>query len=194
VVQRKVGVETTLHFPTRGRNLLRVQGDLLAAHALGIRNIFVIMGDPTSIGDYPEATDNYDLVPSGLIKLIKQGFNAGVDHSGTSIGQPTNFFVGAALNLCPPDIENEIKNLRRKINAGADFFITQPVFDPGDGPKFLQAYEQKHGALNRPILAGVLPLVSARHADFLDNEVPGITIPAETRKRIESAGENSAKV
>ncbi|HLE91282.1 MAG TPA: bifunctional homocysteine S-methyltransferase/methylenetetrahydrofolate reductase, partial [Anaerolineales bacterium] len=80
VVQRKVGVETTLHFPTRGRNLLRVQGDLLAAHALGIRNVFVVMGDPTSIGDYPEAMDNYDLVPSGLIKLIKQGFNAGVDH------------------------------------------------------------------------------------------------------------------
>ncbi len=95
VVQRKVGVETTLHFPTRGRNLLRVQGDLLAAHALGIRNVFVVMGDPTSIGDYPEAMDNYDLVPSGLIKLIKQGFNTGVDHSGTSIGQPTNFFVGA---------------------------------------------------------------------------------------------------
>ena len=94
VVQRKVGVETTLHFPTRGRNLLRVQGDLLAAHALGIRNVFVVMGDPTSIGDYPEAMDNYDLVPSGLIKLIKQGFNAGVDHSGTSIGQPTSFFVG----------------------------------------------------------------------------------------------------
>ena len=115
VVQRQVGVETTLHFPTRGRNLLRVQGDLLAAHALGIRNVFVVMGDPTSIGDYPEAMDNYDLVPSGLIKLIKQGFNEGVDHSGTSIGQPTNFFVGAALNLSPQDIDNEIKNLHRKV-------------------------------------------------------------------------------
>ncbi len=72
LVQRQVGVETVLHFPTRGRNLLRVQGDLLAAHALGIRNVFVVMGDPTAIGDYPEAMDNYDLVPSGLIKLIKQ--------------------------------------------------------------------------------------------------------------------------
>ena len=122
VVQRRVNVETTLHFPTRGRNLLRVQGDLLAAHALGIRNVFVIMGDPTAVGDYPEAMDNYDLVPSGLIKLIKQGFNEGVDHSGTSIGQPTNFFVGAALNLCAPEPEQEIKNLRRKIRAGADFF------------------------------------------------------------------------
>ena len=193
VVQRKVGVETTLHFPTRGRNLLRVQGDLLAAHALGIRNIFVVMGDPTAIGDYPEAMDNYDLVPSGLIKLIKQGFNEGIDHSGTSIGQPTNFFVGAALNLCPPDIDNEIKNLHRKIKAGADFFLTQPVYRPDDGPKLLEAYEAKHGKLNKPILVGILPIVSVRHATFLHNEVPGISIPDETRKKIEAAGEDGVK-
>ncbi|MDL1910340.1 bifunctional homocysteine S-methyltransferase/methylenetetrahydrofolate reductase [Chloroflexi bacterium CFX6] len=189
VVQRKVGVETTLHFPTRGRNLLRVQGDLLAAHALGIRNVFVVMGDPTAIGDYPEAMDNYDLVPSGLIKLIKQGFNAGVDHSGTSIGQPTNFFVGAALNLCPPDIDNEIKNLHRKVRAGVDFFLTQPVYNPNDGPKVLEAYEARHGKFDKPILAGILPLVSVRHANFLHHEVPGVFIPEEIRKRIEAAGE-----
>ena len=193
VVQRQVGVETTLHFPTRGRNLLRVQGDLLAAHALGIRNVFVVMGDPTSIGDYPEAMDNYDLVPSGLIKLIQQGFNTGVDHSGTSIGQPTNFFVGAALNLCPPDIDTEIKNLHRKVKAGADFFLTQPVYNPNDGPKILEAYEAKHGKLKQPILAGVLPLVSVRHANFLHHEVPGIFIPDEMRKRIEAAGEDGVK-
>jgi homocysteine S-methyltransferase len=189
VVQRKVGVETTLHFPTRGRNLLRVQGDLLAAHALGIHNVFVVMGDPTSIGDYPEAMDNYDLVPSGLIKLIKQGFNAGLDHSGTSIGQPTNFFVGAALNLCPPDIEREIKNLHRKVNAGTDFFITQPIYRAEDGPSLLGRYEAKYGKLNKPILAGILPLVNGRHANFLHNEVPGIFIPEETRKRVEEAGD-----
>jgi homocysteine S-methyltransferase len=193
VVQRQVGVETTLHFPTRGRNLLRVQGDLLAAHALGIRNVFVVMGDPTSIGDYPEAMDNYDLVPSGLIKLIKQGFNAGVDHSGTSIGQPTNFFVGAALNLCPPDLENEIKNLHRKVKAGADFFLTQPVYNPNDGQRVLEAYEAKYGKLDKPILAGILPLVSVRHANFLHHEVPGIFIPEEMRRRIEAAGEEGAK-
>jgi homocysteine S-methyltransferase len=99
LIQRKVGIETVLHFPTRGRNLLRVQGDLLASHAQDVRNVFVVMGDPTSIGEYPNANDNYDLVPSGLIKLIKQGFNAGLDHAGTDIGQPTNFFVGCALNL-----------------------------------------------------------------------------------------------
>ncbi len=194
VVQRKIGVETTLHFPTRGRNLLRVQGDLLAAHAIGLRNVFVVMGDPTSIGDYPEATDNYDLVPSGLIKLIKQGFNMGVDHSGTSIGQPTNFFVGAALNLCPQDMDTEVKNLRRKINAGADFFLTQPIYRPDDGPKLIAAYEAKHGKLDKPILAGILPLVSAKHANFLHNEVPGISIPDEARARIGSAGDGAAKV
>lgn len=196
VVQRKVGVETTLHFPTRGRNLLRVQGDLLAAHALGIRNVFVVMGDPTAIGDYPEAMDNYDLVPSGLIKMIKQGFNAGVDHSGTSIGQPTSFFVGAALNLCPPDVETEIKNLHRKVKAGTDFFITQPIYRAQDGPSLLERYEAKHGKLNKPVLAGILPLVNVRHANFLHNEVPGIFIPDETRKRIEDAGdtENGTRV
>ena len=193
VVQRKVGIETTLHFPTRGRNLLRVQGDLLAAHALGIQNVLVIMGDPTSIGDYPEAMDNYDLVPSGLIKLIKQGFNTGVDHSGTSIGQPTNFFVGAALNLCPPDVEREIKNLHRKVEAGADFFITQPIYRPEDGPSLLERYEMKYGKLDKPVLAGILPLVNVRHANFLHNEVPGIFIPEEARKRVEEAGENGTK-
>jgi homocysteine S-methyltransferase len=194
IVQRKVDVETTLHFPTRGRNLLRVQGDLLAAHALGIRNVFVVMGDPTAIGDYPEAMDNYDLVPSGLIKLIKQGFNTGVDHAGTSIGQPTQFFVGAALNLCAPDPENEIKNMRRKLKAGADFFMTQPIYGVQDGDRLLDLYEQRYGKLEKPILVGVLPLVSARHASFLHNEVPGIFIPEEARRRVEAAGENGSKV
>lgn len=194
VVQRRVGVETTLHFPTRGRNLLRVQGDLLAAHALGIRNVFVVMGDPTAIGDYPEAMDNYDLVPSGLIKLIKQGFNVGVDHSGASIGQPTNFFVGAALNLCPPDLANEFKNLTRKAKAGADYFLTQPIYRAEDGEEFLSKYESRHGALNKPVLVGILPLVSVKHANFLNHEVPGISIPDEAIARLEAAGEDAAKV
>ncbi|GAB4503541.1 MAG: bifunctional homocysteine S-methyltransferase/methylenetetrahydrofolate reductase [Anaerolineales bacterium] len=194
VVKRQVGVDVTLHFPTRGRNLLRVQGDLLAAHALGIRNVFVVMGDPTAIGDYPEAMDNYDLVPSGLIKLIKQGFNVGVDHAGTSIGQPTHFFVGAALNLCPPEPEREIKNLHRKVQNGADFFLTQPIYRPDDGPKLLEQYEARHGPLGKPLLAGILPLVSARHAAFLHHEVPGVFIPDEALQRIEAAGEEGARV
>lgn len=193
VIQRKVEIETTLHFPTRGRNLLRVQGDLLAAHALGLRNIFVVMGDPTSIGDYPEATDNYDLVPSGLIKLIKQGFNVGLDHSGTSIGQPTSFFAGAALNLCPPDVESEIKNLKRKLKSGADFFLTQPVYDPALAQTFLDRFAESNGApLTKPLLVGLLPLGSLRHANFLNNEVPGIVIPGPTLERLQAAGEQAA--
>jgi homocysteine S-methyltransferase len=194
IIQHQVGVETTLHFPTRGRNLLRVQGDLLAAHALGLRNIFVVMGDPTSVGDYPEAMDNYDLVPSGLIKLIKQGFNAGIDHSGASIGQPTSFFVGAALNLNPSEPDQEIRNAHRKVEAGADFFLTQPIYRPEEGPAFLEKYAAKYGPLNRPVLVGILPLVSSRHVSFLHNEVPGIFIPEETRTRMEEAGESGAKV
>jgi methionine synthase I (cobalamin-dependent)/5,10-methylenetetrahydrofolate reductase len=194
LLQRKVGLETTLHFPTRGRNLLRVQGDLLAAHALGIRNLFVVMGDPTSIGDYPDAMDNYDLVPSGLIKLVKQGFNAGLDHAGQSIGQPTQFFVGAALNLHPSDPKREIKNLRRKLEAGADFFLTQPIYQPEKGEAFLEQYAAAHGPLDKPILVGIMPLVTDRHARFLHHEVPGITIPDEALRRMEQAGDQGARV
>ncbi len=193
LVQRQVGVETVLHFPTRGRNLLRVQGDLLAAHALGVRNIFVVMGDPTAIGDYPEAMDNYDLVPSGLIKLIKQGFNAGVDHAGSNIGQPTSFFVGCALNLDTPDYAQEVKNLQRKLKAGADFALTQPIFNPKIFDNFVNRYESDFGPLPIPILVGILPLYNSRHAAFLHHEVPGITIPETTRQRIDRAGENSAR-
>ncbi len=194
LLQRTLGVDTTLHFPTRGRNLLRVQGDLLAAHALGIRNVFVVMGDPTAIGDYPEAMDNYDLVPSGLIKLIKQNFNAGVDHAGAEIGQPTSFFVGCALNLTPQDVEREIKNLQRKIAAGADFLLTQPVYEPALAESFLQRYAEEYGRLEQPILVGVLPLYSARHASFLHNEVPGVSIPEEIQKRMQGAGEAAPQV
>lgn len=191
LIQRKVGIETVLHFPTRGRNLLRVQGDLLAAHALGVRNVFVVMGDPTAIGDYPDAMDNYDLVPSGLIKLIKQGFNAGVDHSGTDIGQPTSFFVGCALNLTPSNPAEEIKNLRRKLKAGADFILTQPVYNPEAAHAFLDLYTAEYGPLPVPVFVGILPLVTARHAAFLDQEVPEIQIPPSILSRMEKAGDHS---
>jgi homocysteine S-methyltransferase len=192
VVQRRAGIETTLHFPTRGRNLIRVQGDLLAAHAIGLYNVFVVMGDPTAIGDYPEAMDNYDLVPSGLIRLIKQGFNSGVDHAGTSIGQPTNFYVGAALNLCGPEPEREIKSLHRKVLSGADFFLTQPIYDSDKARGFLDLYAQKYSPLEKPVLVGVLPLVSVKHAKFLHNEVPGISIPEQTLQRMERAGDQAS--
>ncbi len=191
LIQKYTSVETVLHFPTRGRNLLRVQGDLLAAHALGIRNVFVMMGDPTAIGDYPEANDNFDLVPSGVIKLIKQSFNAGLDHAGSEIGQPTTFFVGAALNLHANNPEHEAKNMIRKLHAGADFFLTQPVFDIVRTKKSIQSLRTAITPEKIRILIGILPLVTDRHASFLHHEVPGISIPGSIMQRMHYAAENS---
>jgi len=192
ILQRQIGIESVLHFPTRGRNLLRVQGDLLAAHALGVRNVFVVMGDPTSIGDYPEAMDNFDLAPSGLIKLISQGFNTGVDHAGAEIGQPTSFFIGCALNLNPLDIDREITLLQRKIKAGAHFILSQPIYQVRYLKTFLDSYENRHGKLPIPLLVGILPLASERHAEFLKHEVPGITIPDNIMEKMEKSGSNGA--
>jgi homocysteine S-methyltransferase len=194
LVQNEIGLEAVLHFPTRGRNLLRVQGDLLAAHALGIRNLFATLGDPTAIGDYPSANDAYDLVPSGLIKLVKQSFNAGLDHAGAKIGAPTTFFCGCALNLNAADSDKEIKTLVKKIEAGADFALTQPVYDIGPARDFLQRYEDLNGPLHLPILVGVLPLYGAKHAAFLNNEVPGIFIPRAMLDRIGAGGDKAPDV
>jgi homocysteine S-methyltransferase len=189
ILQSQVKVETVLHFPTRGRNLLRLQGDLLAAHALDIRNVFVVMGDPAAVGDYPRANDNYDLVPSGLIKLIKQGFNAGVDHAGQAIGQPTSFYVGCALNPCATDVEKEIKNLHKKVQVGADFALTQPVFETAMLRELLRRYGEAYGPLPIPLLVGVMPLANARHASFFHNEVPGVFIPEGVRAQMQAAGD-----
>jgi methionine synthase I (cobalamin-dependent)/5,10-methylenetetrahydrofolate reductase len=190
LIQEKVGVESVLHFPTRGRNLLRIQGDLLAAHALGVRNVFIVMGDPTAIGDYPEAADNFDLVPTGLIRLIKQGFNSGVDQSGAEIGEATSFFVGCALNLAARDPAAEMCLLRKKIEAGADFTLTQPIYDASLVRNFLGRYRSEFGALEIPLIVGVLPLHNARHATFLHNEVPGIEIPPAVLRRFEKRGDD----
>ena len=187
LVQKDVGLEAVLHFPTRGRNLLRIQGDLLAAHAMGIRNLFVTMGDPTRIGDYPEAMDSYDIVPTGLIELIKKQFNQGLDKAGLSIDQPTTFVVGCALSLTPKDIEAELKLLRKKVEHGADFALTQPVFDPEAALAFIAAYERAYGESPPPILAGIKPLYNSRNAEFLHNEVPGIIIPEPLRERMRDA-------
>ncbi len=192
LIQREVGLEAVLHFPTRGRNLLRVQGDLLAAHALGVRNVFVVMGDPTAVGDYPDAMDNYDVVPSGLIELIKERFNTGIDQAGAGIGQPTSFWVGCAVNLCPPSLDKEVRILHKKITAGADFALTQPIFETAPVEAFVDRYRALYGPLRLPLLAGVLPLYSDRHAAFLHNEVPGIIIPEATRQRMAAAGANGA--
>ncbi len=189
LVQKEVGLETVLHFPTRGRNLLRIQGDLLAAYAMGIRNLFVTMGDPTRIGDYPEAMDSYDIVPTGLIHLIKQQFNSGLDKAGNSIDQPTNFMVGCALNLTPQDPEREIKLLRRKIRNGADFALTQPVFDPVAAKAFVDLYESTYEEKILPLIVGVKPLYNGRNAEFLHHEVPGMSIPEPLRQRMAQASE-----
>jgi len=189
LVQRDVGLETILHFPTRGRNLLRIQGDLLAAHALGIRNLFVTMGDPTRIGDFPEAMDAYDIVPTGLIQLIKEQFNSGLDKAGQSIDQPTNFVVGCALSLTPKDVERELALLRKKMQSGADFALTQPVFDAGAAKAFIARYREMYDEPLLPIVAGIKPLYNSRNAEFLHHEVPGIIIPEAQRERMRQAAD-----
>lgn len=191
-LQERVGIETVLHFPTRGRNLLRVQGDLLAAHALDLRNLFVTMGDPTRIGDYPDAMDQFDIAPSKLIALIKQKMNAGEDLAGSSIGGATTFTVGCALNMCADDLEREVKLTVKKLEAGADFALGQAVFEPEKIERFHEAYRRITGEdFKLPVLMGVMPLYNFKHAQFLHNEVPGIVIPDTIMQRMEDAGEEA---
>ncbi|MGB7339553.1 MAG: bifunctional homocysteine S-methyltransferase/methylenetetrahydrofolate reductase [Phototrophicaceae bacterium] len=191
LLQDHIGIETVLHFPTRGRNILRVQGDLLAAHALGLRNLFVTMGDPTHIGDYPEAMDTYDIVPSKLIAVIKQDLNNGKDMAGNSIGVPTHFNVGCALNMAADNLDREIKVLLNKLEGGADFALGQAVFDPPRIESFLKRYQEMTGEdFNLPVIMGLIPLHSVRQARFLHNEVPGIVIPDAIFERLEAADED----
>jgi methionine synthase / methylenetetrahydrofolate reductase (NADH) len=192
-LQTRQNIETVLHFPTRGRNLLRVQGDLLAAHALGLRNLFVVMGDPTKIGDYPEAMDNYDVAPSALIGIIKHKMNNGTDQAGNSIGQPTTFTVGCAVNMFAADLDREIATLLKKIENGADFALGQPAFEPERIEIFHRRYREITGEdLKLPVLMGLLPLYTLKHGQFLHNEIPGISIPDPLMKRMEDAGEDAA--
>ena len=192
LLQSRLGMETVLHFPTRGRNLLRVQGDLLAAHALGLRNLFVVMGDPTQVGDYPEAMDLYDLAPSALIHLIRQRLNRGLDQAGHSIGQPTSFTVGCALNMNASSPEREIRVLLRKLQGGASFALGQAIFEPERISIFHEQYEALVGeSLRLPVLMGLMPLYSVKHARFLHNEVPGIHIPPRIIERMGDAGEDA---
>jgi methionine synthase I (cobalamin-dependent)/5,10-methylenetetrahydrofolate reductase len=192
LVQEQVGLETVLHFPTRGRNLLRLQGDLLGAHALGIRNLFVCVGDPVTIGDYPQGSNNVDVTATGLLALITRDFNEGRDRSGSSIGEPTSFFAGAAVAPNASDLERECRLLKKKVDAGASFLLSQPIYALEQLQILRDTYERTAGEpLGVPMLAGVLPLVTARHAEFLHNEVPGIAVPTEVRKRLRAAGEDA---
>ena len=187
LIQRDTQMETVLHFPTRGRNLLRVQSDLLAAHALGLRNLLALMGDPPSVGDYPEAGDQHDIVPSGLVKLIKGRLNTGTDSAGRSIGTGTSFHVGVAVNFYAPDLEREIKTFRRKILAGADFAVSQPIFDVTPVRVFLRRYREQFDEAPIPIMGGVLPPASLRNAEFLHNELPSISLPDWALERMRKA-------
>ena len=189
------GVETVLHFPTRGRNLLRLQGDLLGAAALGIRNLFVCVGDPVTIGDYPQGSNNVDVTATGLLALVNQGFNEGRDRAGSSIGEPTSFFTGAAIAPGAQDLERECRLLMRKVDAGARFLLSQPVYDVERLRRLRSMFERLAGRpLDVPILAGVLPIHSARHAEFLHNEVPGVVIPEPVRARLRTAGDDGWRV
>ncbi len=187
------GIETVLHFPTRGRNLLRLQGDLLGAAALGIRNLFVCVGDPVTIGDYPQGSNNVDVTATGLLALVNQGFNEGRDRAGSSIGEPTSFFTGAAVAPSASDLERECRLLVRKVDAGARFLLSQPVYDVEALRRLRTMFERVVGRpLDVPILAGVLPIHSARHAEFLHNEVPGVDIPDRVRERLGTAGDDGS--
>ena len=183
-IQSEVGVETVLHFTTRDRNLVRLQSDLLAVHALGIRNLLVLRGDPPQMGDYPNATAVSDVKPSGLVRLIKE-FNRGRDVAGNAIGAPTAFTVGVALNMTAANLDREAQVLDQKVRAGADFICTMPVYEPEALDRFLRIA----GRLPLPLIVGVLPLVSHRHAEFLHNELPGLSIPSWVRARLREAAD-----
>jgi len=191
LIHEQAEIETVLHFPTRGRNLLRLQGDLLGAYALGIRNLFVCVGDPVTIGEYPHGSNNVDVTATGLLSMIT---HAGVDRSGTSIGAPTSFFAGAAVAPSAPDLEREARLLARKAEAGARFVLTQPFYSIDPLLALRETYEKIAGEpLTVPVVAGVLPLMTSRHAEFLHNEVPGIEIPEAARDRMRSAGDDDEK-
>lgn len=192
LIQERVDVETVLHFPTRGRNLLRLQGDLLGAAALGIRNLFVCVGDPVTIGDYPQGSNNVDVTATGLLALVTEGFNEGRDRAGSSIGEATSFFAGAAVAPNASSLERECRLLQKKVEAGSRFLLSQPVYGVESIRRLRAMYEQVTGvSLDVPILAGILPLHTARHAEFLHNEVPGIVIPDAARERLRSAGDDA---
>ncbi len=192
LIQNHVGVETILHFTTRDRNLMGLQSDLIGAHALGVRNIIALTGDPPSLGDYPNATPVYDVDSIGLVRVIKS-FNQGVDAAGASIGQMASFTVAVATDPTRPDLEEEARRLNRKLEAGADLIMTQPVFDISIWTTFLNLYSSMFGEIAVPVLLGVLPLQSHRHAEFLHNEVPGITLTEEARDRMRLAGSEGRK-
>ena len=183
LITRDVGIEAILHYCCRDRNLLGMQSDLLGTHALGIRNLIIITGDPPKLGDYPYATAVFDVDSIGLTRIVDR-LNHGLDLAANPLGPPTEFFIGVGVNPGAINLEEEIQRFRRKVEAGANCAYTQPVFDPSRLFTFLERTED----IPIPILVGILPLNSHRNAEFFHNEVPGMEVPEDVRARMARAG------
>jgi methionine synthase / methylenetetrahydrofolate reductase(NADPH) len=183
-IQRRVGLDTVIHFTTRDRNLMALQSELLGAHSHGIRNILALTGDPPRMGNLPQAKAVWDVDSIGLIKILKR-MNEGQDWAGNSIGMQAQFFVGCAVNPVADDLELELDRFHRKLEAGADYVMCQPLYDMEQ----LTAFLNRVGKIPVPFLLGVMPLQSYRHAEFLHNELPGVTIPDGLRERMRLAGD-----
>ncbi len=182
LLEQEGAVETILHYQCRDRNLIGIQADLLGAHALGLRNVLAVTGDPPKLGDYPHATPVFDLDSVGLVRILSL-LNRGLDLAGNPVGAALPFLAGVGANPAAVDFEAEVEKFGRKVAAGASFCLTQPVYEPRVLERFLEAVRD----IRVPILVGVLPLVSFRNAEFLHNEVPGMTVPKTVRDRMERA-------
>ena len=184
LVEREVGIETVIHYACRDRNLLGMLSDLLGAAASGLRNLLIVTGDPPKMGPYPDATAVFDIDAIGLTNLVAR-LNHGLDPGGNPIGAPTRFVHGVGVNPAASDLERELRRFAWKAEAGAQFAMTQPVFDVRQMEVFLARAE----GFGVPIIAGIWPLVSLRNAEFLANEVPGVTVPDATLARMRRASE-----
>ena len=182
MIQREVGLEAVVHYACRDRNLLGMLSDLLGASAAGIRNLLIITGDPPKMGPYPEATAVFDIDSIGLTNLVSR-LNHGLDPGGNSMGECTRFVVGVGVNPAAPDLERELRRFAWKVDAGAEFATTQPVFDLDQLDRFLERVK----SFRIPIVAGIWPLVSLRNAEFLANEVPGVSVPDSVLDRMRVA-------
>ena len=172
LIEQQAGIETVLHYSCRDRNLLGIQSDLLGAHAMGVRNLMLVTGDPGRVGDYPDATAVFDVDSIGLTNVVSR-LNRGCDVGGQSIGAPTAFHVGVSVNPGASNLEQELRRFDYKVEAGAEFVITRPIFDL----RGLEPFVRRIESARLPIVAGVFPFESARNAEFLANEVPGVRVP-----------------
>jgi len=181
-IHEKVGIEPVLHIACRDRNIIGMQSDLLGAWALGIRNILAITGDPPKLGNYPDATAVFDIDAIGLTNLINR-INHGLDFAGNPIGEPTGYSIGVGVNPGAINLDEELRRLDWKIKAGAEYMITQPIFDLKILEKFLKRIEH----IELPVICGIWPLISYRNAEFMNNEVPGASVPEEIMERMKKA-------